>query len=166
MPQPSIIKHIRDILILPFTMTVIIPYLCYDKTQMLFIANPFFIVLGVLFLLTGLSLFIWTVYLFRTFGKGTLAPWTPTQTLVIKGPYKYCRNPMITGVFFILLGETLTLNSVNLLIFAAIFFIINTIYFILKEEPDLKERFGGDYQKYKEHVPRWIPRLKPYTGLE
>lgn len=163
MSQPSVFKHVRDILILPFTMTVIVPYLCYDKTQALFTPNNWLIALGGLMLLIGLSIFAWTVYLFRTFGKGTLAPWTPTQKLIIRGPYKYCRNPMITGVFSILLGETLILNSVNLLIFAAIFFIINTIYFIFKEEPDLKARFGEDYQKYKENVPRWIPRLKPYS---
>ena len=166
MQNPPIIKHIRDILILPFTVTVIIPYFCYDKNQVLFPGNPILKVVGIILILAGLALFIRTVYLFGTIGKGTLAPWSPTQRLVVKGPYKYCRNPMITGVLSILLGESLFLNSINILIWVGIFFIVNTIYFILMEEPDLHERFGDDYVEYKKQVPRWIPKFKPYQGKE
>lgn len=163
MQSPSLIKHIRDILILPFTMAVIVPYLCYNAEQALFPPGIGWKILGVILMLGGLSLFSWTVHLFRTIGKGTLAPWTPTQKLVIRGPYQYCRNPMITGVFFILLGEVLFLNSTNILVVAATFFLVNTVYFILKEEPDLHKRFGKDYEDYKQHVPRWVPRLTPYN---
>ena len=167
MQGPSIIKHLRDILILPFTMTVIVPYLCYDSRHFLFPPHPIFKWIGAVVFLTGLALFLWTVYLFRHIGKGTLAPWTPTQKLVIKGPYQYCRNPMISAVFFMQLGETLFLNSRGIAILAAAFLLVNTIYFILKEEPDLLERFGNDYLEYKKHVPRWIPHLKPYkTGKQ
>ena len=166
MQQPSILKHIRDIIILPFTVTVIIPYLSYNKNQYLFPDSIVFKVIGLFFLISGLTLFVWTVYLFWAFGKGTLAPWTPTQKLIIRGPYKYCRNPMISGVLFVLIGETMFLNSANILIVAAAFFIINTIYFILKEEPDLYKRFGKEYEAYKKKVPRWIPKFKPYVPDE
>ena len=166
MQQPSLLKHIRDILLLPFTITVIIPYLVYRSDQKFFIDNIIIKVFGLFFLIAGLALFAWTVYLFRVFGKVTLAPWTPTQKLVVRGPYKYCRNPMISGVFFVLLGETLILNSIKILIVASIFFLINTIYFILKEEPDLRIRFGKEYDAYKNNVPRWIPKLKPYSKPE
>ena len=162
MNEPPIIKHIRDILILPFTVTVVIPYLVYDKRQALFNASIFLKVMGSILVICGLILFLWTVYLFKTIGKGTLAPWTPTQKLVIAGPYQYCRNPMISGVFFILLGEIFLLNSTNILIEALIFFAVNTVYFILKEEPDLYKRFGEQYLLYKKNVPRWIPKLKAY----
>jgi len=164
MRGPSIIKHLRDILILPFTMTVIVPYLCYNKTQLLFPTHPILKWVGLLVYFTGLTLFFWTVYLFRQIGKGTLAPWTPTQKLVIKGPYQYCRNPMISAVFFMQLGETLFFNSRGIAILAAAFLLVNTIYFILKEEPDLYKRFGNEYLEYKKHVPRWIPRLNPYKS--
>ena len=166
MQQPSILKHTRDIIILPFTATVIIPYLCYNKNQSLFPDHFVFKALGVVFLISGTCLFLWSVYLFWAFGKGTLAPWTPTQKLIIRGPYKYCRNPMISGVFFILLGETLVLNSTNILIIAGAFLVINTIYFIVMEEPDLQERFGQEYEAYKKNVPRWIPKFKPYIPDE
>lgn len=162
MQQPTILEHIRDILILPFSVTVIIPYLVYNKNRVLFPDNVLLKASGLVLLISGLALFIWTVYLFRIFGKGTLAPWTPTQNLVIRGPYRYCRNPMISGVLFILLGESLLLNSVNILIVALLFFLVNTVYFILKEEPDLHSRFGKGYEAYKENVPRWIPKFRPY----
>ncbi|HEY0668155.1 MAG TPA: isoprenylcysteine carboxylmethyltransferase family protein [Sphingobacteriaceae bacterium] len=166
MQRPSILKHIRDIIILPLTVTVIIPYLSYKKEQTLFPDSVILKAFGIIFLVSGIALFIWTVYLFWAFGKGTLAPWTPTQKLIIMGPYKYCRNPMISGVFFILLGETMLLNSLNILIIAGVFFVINTIYFILKEEPDLYKRFGNEYDVYKKNVPRWIPKFKPYIQAE
>ena len=163
MQGPSIFKHLRDILILPFTMTVIVPYLCFDSTHLLFPPQLLWKWVGTVIFISGLALFIWTVYLFRHIGKGTLAPWTPTQKLIIKGPYQYCRNPMISAVFFMQLGETIFLNSKGIAILAAVFLIVNTIYFILKEEPDLYKRFGNEYLEYKKHVPRWIPNLKPYN---
>jgi len=165
MNNPSLLKHIRDILILPFTVTVIIPYLIYNPQRLL--VSDFIVpfkVFGLLWGATGFFIFLYTVFLFRTIGKGTLAPWTPTQKLVVAGPYRYCRNPMITGVFFILLGETFFLNSVELLQWAGLFFLINTTYFHLKEEPDLEKRFGDEYRIYKKNVPRWIPRIRPYEG--
>lgn len=166
MNTPSLIKHFRDILILPFTVTVIIPCLIYYP-QRHFISNHsiFFKIGGSLMGLGGLSIFLYTVFLFRTIGKGTLAPWTPTQKLVVIGPYRYCRNPMITGVFFILLGETLFFRSTDILEWAILFFVINTVYFILKEEPDLEKRFGNEYRTYKKKVPRWIPNIRPYKGI-
>ena len=160
--QVSLAKHIRDIIILPFTVTVIVPYLVYNPKQTLLKASTIIQITGGLFLTAGLCLFLYTFYLFRNFGKGTLAPWEPTQKLIILGPYKYCRNPMITGVLFILVGEALVLNSRPILTWAGTFFLINTLYFIVLEEPALYKRFGDDYKKYKENVPRWIPRLKAY----
>jgi protein-S-isoprenylcysteine O-methyltransferase Ste14 len=139
-----------------------VPYLIYNPKR-LFTVDVFFLkITGGVLLLAGLTLFIYTVFLFKTIGKGTLAPWSPKQKLVISGPYRYCRNPMITGVLFILLGEALMLFSTSILLWAAIFFSINTIYFITSEEPGLLTRFGKDYRAYKRHVPRWVPRITPY----
>jgi protein-S-isoprenylcysteine O-methyltransferase Ste14 len=47
-----------------------------------------------------------------------------------------------------------------------LFFLINNLYFLLFEEPNLERRFGKDYQDYKKKVPRWIPNLKPYQPLK
>jgi protein-S-isoprenylcysteine O-methyltransferase Ste14 len=98
-------------------------------------------------------------------GQGTLAPWEPTQKLIIEGPYRYCRNPMISGVFFMITGEGLMLFSSTILAWAVGFFIINTVYFIFVEERSMMQRFGSDYLKYKKNVPRWLPRLRPFRLL-
>jgi len=95
-------------------------------------------------------------------GKGTLAPWSPKQKLVVAGPYRYCRNPMITGVLCILSAEALFFHSADLLIWMGSFFVFNTLHFVIWEEPDLEEKFGNDYRVYKKHVPRWISRIKPF----
>ena len=69
---------------------------------------------------------------------------------------------MISGVLTVLLGESLAILSLSIFIWAIAFFIINNIYFLMYEEPNLGERFGEDYRQYKSKVPRWIPAMKPY----
>jgi protein-S-isoprenylcysteine O-methyltransferase Ste14 len=158
----SLLSHLRDILILPLTVTCVIPYIIFDSNDHI---RPFLslqiagLVIGIL----GLLLFFYTVFLFKTIADGTLAPWSEKKKLVVVGPYRYCRNPMISGVFFVLIGEALFFQSVTIATWAILFFIINTTYFHFSEEPGLHKRFGKQYEEYKQHVPRWIPRLKPYN---
>ena len=167
MNNPSLLRHFRDILLLPFTMSVVVPYFIYKPQRSLLPEYDLLLkVFGLVIGLSGIFMLLYTISLFGRFGKGTLAPWSPTQKLVVVGPYRYCRNPMITGVFFILVGEACFFNSRDIVVWAGIFFIINTIYFIAKEEPDLEERFGDEYRLYKQNVPRWIPRLRPYKQAE
>lgn len=162
MQQPSRFRVFRDILILPFTVTVIVPFLLSRTSNSLPAPHLIQSIASILFFISGLTLFLYTVFLFKTIGHGTLAPWSPTQKLVIEGPYAYCRNPMITGVLFMLTGETLFLNSIRLLAWTCIFFLINSLYFILVEEPGLQKRFGDAYAQYKRKVPRWLPSVRPY----
>ena len=110
----------------------------------------------------GFSLWLWTVRLFSRIGRGTLAAWDETSVLVVEGPYRYVRNPMITAVAVLLAGEALALGSVWILAWAAIFLTINFTYFLRFEEPGLERRFGNPYRTYKRNVPRWIPRLDPW----
>ncbi|HZY79933.1 MAG TPA: isoprenylcysteine carboxylmethyltransferase family protein [Cyclobacteriaceae bacterium] len=164
MPRPSLFRHLRDILLLPFTVTVIVPYLIINSTDHFIPDTLFLKIFAILFALTGVALLFYTITLFGLFGNGTLAPWDPTQKLVVLGPYRYVRNPMISGVFFILIGETLFFHSTSIAIWAVLFFFINTTYFILVEEPSLEDRFGDEYRQYKKHVGRWIPRVTPYKS--
>jgi protein-S-isoprenylcysteine O-methyltransferase Ste14 len=113
-------------------------------------------------LVVGISLMRATITRFDDEGDGTLAPWDPTKTLVVSGPYRYVRNPMISGVVSNLLGEALLFRSPALACWGAAFFLVNAIYFPLAEEPGLERRFGDDYRRYKAAVPRWIPRLRPW----
>jgi protein-S-isoprenylcysteine O-methyltransferase Ste14 len=146
--------------ILPVTVLVVVPLWIEREWRVDMNAN---LLLGVILIVTGLTVMVLTISSFIRIGKGTLAPWSPTQKLVITGLYRYVRNPMILGVLTVLLGEALSLWSKNILIWAGAFFIINTIYFMIYEEPDLEHKFGEGYRQYKKHVCRWLPRLTPFN---
>jgi protein-S-isoprenylcysteine O-methyltransferase Ste14 len=121
------------------------------------------VLLGVALMTTGFALWAWTVRLFARIGQGTLAAWDPTRHLVVAGPYRYVRNPMITAVFDLLLGEAALFGSLALLVWSAAFVAINCVYFLLYEERGLERRFDEEYLSYKRNVPRWIPRLTAWT---
>jgi protein-S-isoprenylcysteine O-methyltransferase Ste14 len=119
--------------------------------------------LGCVSICLGLLLMYKTIWLFANVGEGTLAPWDPPRNLVVRGVYRYVRNPMISGVIFILLGEAILLGSLPVLVWFLIGFAVNAIYIPLIEEKRLERRFGDEYLAYKRNVPRWIPRLRPWT---
>ncbi len=122
--------------------------------------------IGTLLLLSGIALLVICIRMFATIGKGTLAPWAPTQKLVVVGIYRNMRNPMITGVLIGLFGESIILSSYAVFLWAMFFFLGNHIYFIKSEEPGLLKRFGNEYKTYFENVPRWWPRRTPWTPSE
>ena len=159
----SIFDHLKAIMALPFMVSIVIPVLIYQRSKPWFpldqLPDLWTKILGGLFLLLGLFLFVKSIDLFIRIGKGTLAPWNPTRHIVVKSLYRYMRNPMLLGVNLILLGEALLFRSGHLLIWNLSFLILNHFYFIYKEEPDLEKRFGEEYLEYCRNVPRWIPRL-------
>ncbi len=152
-------KHLPSFL-LPLTALVIIPFGIESNFAVTVDGES---IIGAFLVLAGLIVLAATASLFIRFGEGTIAPWSPTRRLVVKGPYRYVRNPMITGVLSVLLGETLAFHSVPILIWLVSFFVINNIYFFFLEEPGLVKRFGDDYVQYARNVPRWIPRMKPWN---
>jgi protein-S-isoprenylcysteine O-methyltransferase Ste14 len=164
----TLIRHLAAIAALPFVVAVLIP-IWIARTNGLRLApgatTPHLLtqIAGLGLLLIGLSLFVSSLRRFAKDGKGTLAPWDPPRHLVVRGPYRYVRNPMISGVVFILFGEALMLLSGPHVQWALIFLVINLIYIPLLEEQQLKARFGEEYVDYCRHVPRLLPRLRPWT---
>jgi len=92
-------------------------------------------------------------------GGGTPAPYDPPKIFVARGVYTRVRNPMVTGVILVLLGEAMLSGSIPILIWCLIF--VQGCLFLIPfwEEPELKRRFGEPYCEYKRQVPRWIPKL-------
>ena len=155
-------------LVLPITIIVIIPLfviLRFNNHLLTFnsVLSSILLILGLLLIFLGLLFVFYTNKSFLEIGKGTLAPWDPPNKLIIEGAYRYVRNPMISGVLMVVLGETLIFSSIELFLLFILFFIVNHIYFIYSEEPGLTKRFGNDYIEYKKNVPRWIPRLTPWN---
>jgi len=118
--------------------------------------------LGVLLLAVGLVLFVAPLRRFALEGRSTLAPWDSPTRLVVRGPSSHVRDPMISGVVCILLAEGLLLLSRPHLVWAGAFLAVDLLYFPLYEEPRLRRRFGEAYREYCRHVPRVVPRLRPW----
>ena len=160
-----VLRHLCAILVLPVVMAGVVPrwlLTTYAHIDSRWSAGSVVALamrgLGALLLLAGFALFCWCVALFARVGQGTLAPWDPTRRLVAIGPYRYVRNPMITGVATVLAGLALFIGSWVLAVWLGAFVSFNFAYFVLVEEPGLERRFGAPYREYKAHVPRWIPR--------
>jgi protein-S-isoprenylcysteine O-methyltransferase Ste14 len=156
----------RAVLLLPFNVLVVIPaaLLALGRGSGFEPAGPgdAFFWLALACFAGGLTLMVQTIRMFERVGDGTLAPWQPTRRLVVAGIYRHVRNPMISGVLLNLLGESLLFRSTALLGWLALFFAANAVYIPLLEEPGLEARFGDDYRRYRQAVPRWIPRLRPW----
>jgi protein-S-isoprenylcysteine O-methyltransferase Ste14 len=99
--------------------------------------------LGVVLGAAGFGLAMWTARLFLTVGEGTPAPWEPPKKLVVRGPYRHVRNPMISGALMVLCAEAIILQSWPIAFWTAFFFTVNALYFPLVEERGLEKRFGA-----------------------
>lgn len=160
-------RHAAAVVILPLTVTVGIPW-WIAQVNGIAVSLPgtpgawAVLVTGLPVLVGGLALFIACLLRFSREGHGTLAPWDAPRELVVGGPYAHVRNPMISGVLLVLLGEGLLLRSPPHLAWAATFFVISAVYIPLLEEPGLRRRFGEAYDEYRGAVPRLIPRLRPW----
>jgi protein-S-isoprenylcysteine O-methyltransferase Ste14 len=167
----AILRHLLSILLLPFVMVVIVPrwlLRAWSRSDTRWIdgtvAAASAHIAGIVIFLCGFALFAWCVSLFARIGEGTLAPWDATRRLVAVGPYKHVRNPMISGVLTMLVGESIFLGSRVIALWTATFFVINNIYFLISEEPGLERRFGAAYREYKAAVPRWLPRATAWRN--
>lgn len=117
-------------------------------------------VLSVSFFILGLGATAWSVIHFLKV-KGTPVPINPPPKIVDTGPYRYTRNPMLTGVFLSLLGFGFALNSISLIfIFTPGYILINWWELKNIEEPELVKRFGDAYIEYQKRTPMFIPRIK------
>ena len=165
-------NHFFSILTLPFTVTIIIPVIILSASKSIAIGwrvsaplNFLPLIVGASVIMFGLAPVVKTISLFATIGKGTLAPWDPPKHLVIGGVYRHVRNPMISGVMFVLLGEAILFGSILLFGWFALFVLVNMIYIPLVEESGLARRFGDEYLQYQKNVPRWIPRVKAWDAV-
>jgi protein-S-isoprenylcysteine O-methyltransferase Ste14 len=142
----------------PGVVAGLVPYLIIrDKIEEI-LSLPFawFHFLGILIFTIGLFVTLHCITRFAIDGKGTLSPADPTKKLVVRGLYKYTRNPMYVGVMLMLIGEAIFFASFRLVIYSGLVFSALTIFVIYFEEPRLKRDFGEEYEAYRKQVKRWI----------
>ena len=156
-------RWVGALLLLPINVLIIIPAIFLDLNAPEF--NNWTSWLAVVTGFLGLALAVSCVRLFaKSGGDGTPAPWDPVTNLIITGPYRYVRNPMLSGVIIILFSEALVFWSLSFFIYTTLFVLLNMVYFPLVEEPGLIKRYGAAYKIYMNNVPRWIPLIKPYNS--
>lgn len=169
-PKAEILKDkygIKAILLLPVSVAIVIPALILLLSEAkIRIAVNLLSGIGLLCFSGGLLLAVKTIYLFSCRGKGTIAPWNPPTQLIWEGPYLHVRNPMLSGIGFMLLGELMLFLNDGLAVWMLIFMIANALYIPYLEEPGLLKRFGVKYRVYKENVPRWIPRRTAWNPAQ
>ncbi|MBL7959660.1 isoprenylcysteine carboxylmethyltransferase family protein [bacterium] len=105
----------------------------------------------------GAGLGLWTVWVQFVLGRGTPSPFMPTQSLIIAGPYRFCRNPMILGVFTAYVGLAIWASSPSGIIMCLIFILVASAYIKLIEEKELEVRFGSTYTDYKQFTSFIFP---------
>lgn len=103
---------------------------------------------------------------FVTEGHGTPAPAAPTDTLVVGGIYRHARNPMYVGVTSVIGAQAQLFRSGSTFVWMLLFFVTAWSFVRLYEEPTLGQQFGESYQRYRDAVPGWWPRLTPYRDSE
>jgi protein-S-isoprenylcysteine O-methyltransferase Ste14 len=158
----NLVIELATYIAVPFLMCVASPILgkwidtiYFPYPNVLAISIPV-IVLGVLLLIGGATLGVWTIYLLKTIGQGTPNPTLPPKVFVVRGPYRFSRNPMALGGLLIMLGEAALYYSPSLLGLAIMYGLVIYWYIVLFEEPVLRARFGKPYADYLERVPRFF----------
>jgi protein-S-isoprenylcysteine O-methyltransferase Ste14 len=147
--------------LLPGTVTVLIPYrLISSRGAGPYSNHQLLRYLGCPLMVIGAAGLLWCIWEFFSEGRGTLAPVDPPKRLVVRGLYRYVRNPMYVSVVTILLGEAIFFISMPVLIEAGVFFVLANLFVVGYEEPVLRRQFGDSYERYSQTVGRWIPRYR------
>ncbi len=153
------LRSIFFTLLLPGTVTILIPYWLITPGGPGFLYSLHqFRVAGLPLIASGAAGLLWCIWDFFSSGRGTLAPVDPPKHLVVRGLYRYVRNPMYVFVVTILLGESIFFDSRPILVEAGVFFVLANLFVIFYEEPILRREFGESYKTYSQRVGRWIPR--------
>lgn len=150
-------------LIFPFNVMGVIPGAIVWFDAKIFVLSWFSLIIGGVLIGVGVVVIYKTVSLFTSYGNGTPAPYDPPTKFVIHGLYRYVRNPMMIGVFSVLIGEAIFFKSYLIFGWGLFFMIANLIYVPLWEETELADRFGDSYLEYTKHVPRWFPMKSPWN---
>ncbi len=110
-----------------------------------------------IFFAIGVSIYLWCVWDFAAFGGGTPAPIDAPKRLVVRGLYRYTRNPMYIGVLLTIAGWAVLFSSWHIWFYAFCAGSTFHLVIVLYEEPHLHRVFGAAYEQYCSRVGRWFP---------
>jgi protein-S-isoprenylcysteine O-methyltransferase Ste14 len=114
---------------------------------------------AILLIVPGVALIFWSAFHFLKM-KGTPVPFNPPAKLVKTGPYRFARNPMLTGIFIMLFGIGFAIKSPSLIcLFTPLYIWANVWELKQIEEPELQKRLGEDYVAYQQQTPMFLPTM-------
>ncbi len=151
------VKNVLFTVIVPGTVAGYVPY--YYTRDIAAASGGIDIVAPALFALGGI-VYGWCVWDFAVFGRGTPAPIDAPKRLVIRGLYRYTRNPMYVSVVTVILGWCVLYQTRAVLSYALIVATFFHIFVLVYEEPHLRRVFGDEYIAYCSRVGRWLPKLR------
>ena len=147
----------------PMTLAGLVPWMVTQwEFQAPFWGVELMRVAGIALIVLGLPGLIDSFARFAVQGLGTPAPIAPTENLVVSGLYRHVRNPIYVAVVAIVLGQAALFGDGRLLWYGALLWLAFHIFVVAYEEPTLRQTYGAEYEDYRGHVPRWIPRLTPW----
>lgn len=154
-------KTLLFTIFVPGTVAGFIPYLilAHENIQIALPSDRWRWI-GIFPFLLGACIYLWCAWDFAVKGLGTPAPLDAPRVLVVKGLYRFVRNPMYVGVGSIILGETVGFGSELLLAYFFTFWLTVHLFVVFYEEPTLRRLFGNQYENYCRRVSRWFPRWK------
>jgi protein-S-isoprenylcysteine O-methyltransferase Ste14 len=151
------LKNLLFTLLLPGSIALWIPFYL---TRNMSIHSGFSQIAAIMFFVIGGIIYLWCLWDFATFGRGTPAPIDAPKKLVVRGLYQYVRNPMYVGVLTVILGWSILYHSVTLLLYAFCVAVGFNLFILLYEEPHLRTIFGNQYDEYCKKAGRWFPKLR------
>ena len=150
-------------LLLPGFVAGYVPWMYFGLKDVSLTPITPLVALGMMCSALGIILLFACIFEFARTGRGTLSPVDPPRHLVVRGLYKYVRNPMYLSVTCILLGEVILTQSRALFAYWLFWLLAVNVFVIAYEEPTLRRQFGNSYEDYKRSVGRWVPRFH-HTG--
>lgn len=114
-------------------------------------------VIGAVLFTTGAALWLVCLDAFGRRGRGTPLPLDAPAKLVESGPFAFVRNPIMVGELAVIWGIAFWLAELGPLLYAAAISAAAHLAVVFVEEPELRRRFGADYDQYCRRVRRWLP---------
>jgi protein-S-isoprenylcysteine O-methyltransferase Ste14 len=154
-----LLKNLLFTVVVPGTVAVYLPLWIAGGRPA---ADGLLLVVALGFFIVGAAIYGWCVWDFATLGRATPIPLDAPKKLVVRGLYRFSRNPMYVGVLGVILGWAVLFQAWSLLLYGLAVATCFQLFIVLYEEPHLRRMFGDPYDVYRAQVGRWLPR-RPET---
>jgi len=159
-----VLENVLFVVIVPGTVAVLIPAAITQWKATAWGAWPLVVAISAGLMVAGAGILLHAIWHFAVEGRGTPSPTAPTERLVVSGAYRHVRNPMYIAVGSLIVGQALLCPSLGIVLYVVLFGVAVTAFVRFYEEPTLRATHGESYERYRQEVPRWVPRIRPWPG--